>query len=95
MTWRNLDVTDHRSETSSLRCGPAVGGSREYWVATRAPYRGRGLGEAVTRVVSNAGFDLGARLIALRAGGKPETLYRRVGYIPVTRFRWWGMTGLG
>ncbi len=50
---------------------------------------------AGTRVVSNAGFDLGARLIALCAGGTQRQSTVGVGYIPVTRFRWWGKTRLG
>lgn len=58
------------------------------WVATRDQFRGRGLGEAVTRAASNAGFELGARLAALQANPLAEPMYMRAGYVTITRYRW-------
>jgi GNAT superfamily N-acetyltransferase len=57
-----------------------------YWVGTVPDARGRGLGEVVTRAAGNAGFDLGARIAALQASPMGEPVYRRMGYIEVTRY---------
>jgi ribosomal protein S18 acetylase RimI-like enzyme len=51
-----------------------------YWVGTREPARGRGLGEAVTRAVTNVGFELGAPNVQLQASPMGEPIYRRMGY---------------
>ena len=50
------------------------------WVGTLPAYRRRGLGEAVTRVVTNAAFDLGADIVALEASPMGLPIYRRMGY---------------
>jgi len=60
------------------------------FVATRAPYRGRGLGEVVTRAASNAGFSLGARMMALNSDPRAEGLYGRIGYVTISQYRRWG-----
>jgi predicted GNAT family acetyltransferase len=65
------------------------------WVSTRHAYRGRGLGEAVTRASVNAGFELGARIAALQAEPKAESLYRRVGFISVSSYRWYACPSAG
>ena len=57
-----------------------------YWVGTRPFARGRGLAELVTRAAGNAGFDLGARVAALQASVMGEPVYRRMGYVEVTRY---------
>lgn len=57
------------------------------WVSTRKAFRGRGLGEATTRTATNAGFDLGARLASLQATPLGEPLYRRMGYVEISRYR--------
>ena len=57
-----------------------------YWVGTRPQARGRGLAELCTRAVGNAGFDLGARVAALQASPMGEPVYRRMGYVEVTRY---------
>jgi hypothetical protein len=51
-----------------------------YWVASREAARGRGLAEAVTRHVTNLGFDLGAADVQLQASPMGEPIYRRMGY---------------
>lgn len=51
-----------------------------YWVGTVEAGRGRGLGEAVTRAVTNRAFDLGARASTLQASPMGEPIYRRMGY---------------
>jgi len=50
-------------------------------------YRGRGLGEAVTRAVTNAGFDLGARINTLQASPMGAPSYLRMGYQTVFDYR--------
>ena len=50
------------------------------WVGTVPEGRGRGLGEAVTRAVTNAGFDMGARVNTLQASVMGAPIYRRMGY---------------
>jgi hypothetical protein len=58
-----------------------------YWVGTRPIGRGRGLAELCTRAATNAGFDLGARLVTLQASVMGEPIYKRMGYVEVTRYR--------
>jgi len=57
-----------------------------YWVGTTPDARGRGLAELCTRAATNAGFDLGARIAALQASVMGEPIYRRMGYVTVTRY---------
>jgi hypothetical protein len=56
-------------------------------VGTKFAARGRGLGEAVTRAVTNAGFDMGARLASLQASPEGDAIYRRLGYLEVSHYR--------
>ncbi len=51
-----------------------------YWVGTRAEARGRGLGEVVTRAVTNRAFDLGAAVVGLQASSMGQPIYARIGY---------------
>jgi predicted GNAT family acetyltransferase len=60
------------------------------WVGTLPTFRGRGLAEAVSRAASNAGFDLGARIVALQGADDAARLYARIGYREVSRYRWFG-----
>jgi GNAT superfamily N-acetyltransferase len=57
-----------------------------YWVGTVPEARGHGLAELVTRAATNAGFDLGARVASLQASPMGEPVYRRMGYVEVTRY---------
>lgn len=57
-----------------------------YWVGTHPDARKRGLAEICTRAAGNAGFDLGARVAALQASVMGEPVYRRMGYVEVTRY---------
>jgi len=57
-----------------------------YWVGTRPEGRGKGLAELCTRAAGNAGFDLGARIAGLQASVMGEPIYRRMGYVEVTRY---------
>jgi hypothetical protein len=57
-----------------------------YWVGTTPEARGRGLAELCTRRAGNAGFELGARIAALQASVMGEPIYRRMGYVEVTRY---------
>ncbi|HEY2429692.1 MAG TPA: GNAT family N-acetyltransferase, partial [Acidimicrobiales bacterium] len=58
-----------------------------YWVGTVEAARGRGLGEAVTRAVTNRAFDLGARINTLQASPMGEPIYTRMGYETIFRHR--------
>ena len=57
-----------------------------YWVGTTPEARGRGLAELCTRAAGNAGFDLGGRIASLQASPMGEPVYRRMGYVEVTRY---------
>lgn len=57
-----------------------------YYVGTAEAARGRGLGELVTRTVTNLGFDLGARLVTLQASTMGDPIYRRMGYREIYRY---------
>ena len=60
-----------------------------YWVGTAPAHRGRGLAELCTRAATNAGFDLGGRVASLQASVMGEPVYRRMGYVEVTRYPQW------
>ena len=51
-----------------------------YWVGTVDTARGTGLGEAVTRAVTNVAFDLGAACNTLQASPMGAPIYARMGY---------------
>lgn len=57
-----------------------------YWVGTTEAARGRGLGEAVTRAVTNRAFERGARAVSLQASAMGEPIYRRIGYRELFRY---------
>lgn len=56
------------------------------WVATVPELRRRGLGDLVTRAATNAGFELGAKVVALKASPMGLPVYERMGYREVTRY---------
>ena len=58
-----------------------------YWVGTVDGARGKGLGDAVTRAVTNRAFELGARFVSLQASAMGEPIYRRMGYREIYRYR--------
>jgi ribosomal protein S18 acetylase RimI-like enzyme len=59
------------------------------WVATLPAFRRRGLGELVSRAVTNAAFELGADIVALEASSMALPLYSRMGYETVGIDRIW------
>ena len=61
-------------------------GEDPYLVGTIGAARGRGLAELCTRAAGNAGFDLGGRIAALQASPMGEPIYRRMGYVEITRY---------
>lgn len=58
-----------------------------YWVAALEEVRGRGVGEAVARAVTNRAFDEGARANSLQASPMGEAIYARMGYETLHRYR--------
>ena len=57
------------------------------WVSTLAEGRGHGLGDAVTRRVTNEAFARGAGTVTLEASPFGEAIYRRMGYRDLYRYR--------
>jgi hypothetical protein len=57
-----------------------------YWVGTVEEARGGGLGDAVTRAVTNRAFDLGAAAVTLQASSMGEPIYARMGYEVLYRY---------
>ncbi len=57
------------------------------WVATRADFRGRGLGGIATAVATRAGFALGGRFASLEATTAGRSVYARLGYRAIAEFR--------
>ncbi len=57
------------------------------WVGTLEPFRRRGLGELVTRVVTNWAFGEGATLVTLQASPMGRPIYERMGYETVSSER--------
>jgi GNAT superfamily N-acetyltransferase len=59
------------------------------WVGTLPAFRRRGLGDLVTRAVSNAAFDLGAGLVTLQASSSGEPVYAAMGYETISSETIW------
>ncbi|HSO95691.1 MAG TPA: GNAT family N-acetyltransferase [Acidimicrobiia bacterium] len=57
------------------------------WVACADAARGRGLGDVVTRAVTNEAFARGAQLLTLEASPFGESTYARMGYRERYRYR--------
>ncbi len=57
-----------------------------YFVGTLEAARGRGIGDAVTRAVTNRAFDDGARAVTLQASAMGEAIYARMGYRELYRY---------
>jgi ribosomal protein S18 acetylase RimI-like enzyme len=57
-----------------------------YCVGTLEAARGRGLGDLVTRAVTNRSFDDGARACTLQASPMGEAIYARMGYEEIYRY---------
>jgi hypothetical protein len=72
------------SALSLVTPNSALGGV--YWVATLPAARKKGAADAVTRYVTNAAFDRGARVVTLQASRAGEPIYRRMGYREVVRY---------
>ena len=57
------------------------------WVSCADAARGRGLGDTVTRAVTNEAFRRGADLVTLEASPFGEHTYARMGYREIYRYR--------
>jgi ribosomal protein S18 acetylase RimI-like enzyme len=57
------------------------------WVACADAARGQGLGDTVTRAVTNGAFARGANLVTLEASHFGEHTYARMGYRELYRYR--------
>ena len=57
------------------------------WVSCLDAARGRGLGDTVTRAVTNEAFARGASLVSLEASQYGEHTYARMGYREIYRYR--------
>lgn len=64
-----------------------------YWVGTLEAARGKGLGEAVCRWVTNWAFDQGAAAQTLQASTMGESIYLRMGYETVYHYTSWFRSG--
>jgi ribosomal protein S18 acetylase RimI-like enzyme len=56
------------------------------WVACLDDARGNGLGDVVTRRVTNEAFDRGAPIVTLEASHFGEHTYARMGYRELYRY---------
>jgi hypothetical protein len=77
---------DGEPQSAAMTC-LSHGVAGVYWVGTVEAARGRGLAEACTLAATNAGFDFGARLQSLQASPMGESIYRRMGYETLFRYR--------
>src|SRR5262249_34061533 len=57
------------------------------WLGTVPRARGRGLGDAPTRMAARAGFALGASAAWTGASPMGESIARRIGFVPVGTYR--------
>ena len=58
-----------------------------YWVGTLPQTRRRGHAEQLTRALCSHAFVHGARAVSLQASRGGEPIYRRVGFVELTRYR--------
>lgn len=72
--------------TAMLLMTPGVAGV--YWVGTVEAARGKGYAAAMTRAISNAGFEAGARVVTLQASVMGQSIYRRLGYRTIGMQKW-------
>lgn len=82
-----LGIVDGSAVAAAMSVVFPGGGAYISWVATLAAARGRGLGEAVTRAATNAGFDAGAAFASLEASHMGAPIYARMGYDTLYRYR--------
>ena len=59
------------------------------WVGTREPVRRRGLGALVTAAATNAGFAMGATLVALQASPMGRSVYAGLGFVEISSETLW------
>jgi ribosomal protein S18 acetylase RimI-like enzyme len=62
-------------------------GAGIYWVGTASSAQRQGLGDAMTRLATNAGFAAGASVVTLQASVFGEPLYARLGFRTYDRLR--------
>ena len=81
----------------AYRRGRAVAGATLYmahgvggvgWVGTLPEEFGHGYGSAVTRTVIEEGLSRGADFMNLQASPMGEPMYRRMGFVTPTHYRW-------
>jgi ribosomal protein S18 acetylase RimI-like enzyme len=93
---RNRMLEPHLATVLALVDGTPVAGAQlhlshgiggVYFVGVVEQARGRGLAELVTRAVTNEGFARGAPFVGLQASPMGESLYRRMGYEEIYRYR--------
>lgn len=63
-----------------------------YWVATVEQARGKGLGSFVTQIATNIGFNRGKNLVILQASELGESVYKKLGFQTITRYRTYTMS---
>jgi ribosomal protein S18 acetylase RimI-like enzyme len=79
----------HGEPVGSAQLVMSDGFAGVYWVATIESARQMGLGEAVTRAVTDRAFRLGASAVGLQASPMGEPIYRRMGYETSYRYTGW------
>lgn len=87
LVWALARLDGTPAAAAMALCSHGVAGI--YWVSTAPEARRRGLAEAVTRAVGNAGFDAGMRVAALQASAMGYPVYLRMGYQTVAHTRWY------
>ena len=82
LAWRD----GHAVAGATLYMAHGVGGIG--WVGTSPDAFRRGYGQTVTRAVIAEGFRRGARFMNLQASPMGEPMYRRMGFLTPTHYRW-------
>jgi ribosomal protein S18 acetylase RimI-like enzyme len=59
------------------------------WVGTLPEFRRRGIGTAVTRAATNAGFDMGAEVVGLQATAAGFPIYEKLGFRTISSYKIW------
>jgi len=91
---RAVVATDNGEPVAAAMVVAGGGVASVQLVGTVPAARGRRLAELCTQWTVRAGFELGAPAVVLEASEMGEPVYRRMGFVELSRYRWcFGSTG--
>ncbi|HXW35138.1 MAG TPA: GNAT family N-acetyltransferase [Acidimicrobiales bacterium] len=86
---RAVIARDHGVPVAAAMVVVSDGVAGVQMVGTIPSARRRGLAELCTRWVSDTGRELGATAVVLEASEAGEPVYKRMGFVEISRYRWY------